>query len=266
MAEELPSAFYHYTSVASLFKILCCKALEKETISIKLSNTMQSNDPKEVHFFKDYVFNDTKSGKKMNSLKSKLDFNREPFSFSLIHHYEGNEVKLFGRKGYPHCEIPMWSMYGDKFKGVRLRFDAKELKACVEEKINFILHKCAYKTISEVKELGKDIRTQFRTGEIVDEDLISLYKEACFYKPFSWAYECEWRIASFVNRNDGICIDENNGKNYILTYLPLKCLKAIEIGPLADYGQIQSSLSVLQEKPTQLKNVKIIKSNLQVKY
>lgn len=265
MAEELPSVFYHYTSVASLFKILCCKALEKETVSIKLSNTKQSNDPKEVHFFKDYVFNDTKSGEKMNSLKSKLDFNREPFSFSLIHHYEGNEEKLFGRKGYPHCEIPMWSMYGDKFRGVRLKFDAQKIKEYVEKE-DFILQKCAYKTISEIKEIGKEIRTKFRKKQIVDEDLKSLYKDACFYKPFSWAYECEWRIASFVKCTEEICIDENNGKNYILTQLPLNCLKVIETGPLADYGQIHSSLSVLQEKHTQLKNVKIIKSKLQVKY
>lgn len=265
MAEELPSAFCHYTSLASLFKILCCQALEKGMISIKFSNTMQTNDPKEVHFFKDYVFNDTKSGEKMKSLKSKLDFNRKPFSFSLIHH-EGNEEKLFGRRGYPHCEIPMWSMYGDKFKGVRLKFDAKELKAYVEEKPNFILKKCTYKTISEIKELGKDRRTRFRNGKIGDKDLISLYKDVCFYKPFSWAYECEWRIASFVKCTEEICIDENNGKNYILTQLPLNCLKVIETGPLADYGQIHSSLSVLQEKHTQLKNVKIIKSKLQVKY
>lgn len=266
MAEKYPSTFYHYTSVSSLFKILDRKTLGNEMISIKFSNTMQTNDPKEVHFFNNYVFNDTKSGEIMNSLKSLLDFNSEPFSFSLIHHYEGNEEKLFGRKGYPHCEIPMWSMYGDKFKGVRLKFDAQELKAYIEGKPNFILKKCDYKTISEMREIGKEIRTKFRNGSIDNEKLISLYKNACFYKPFSWAYECEWRIASFVKCADAICINGNNGKNYILTQLPLNCLRAIEIGPLADYGQILSSLSVLQEKYTQMKKVKIIKSNLQVKY
>ena len=117
-----------------------------------------------------------------------------------------------------------------------------------------------------MREIGKEIRTKFRNGSIDNEKLISLYKNACFYKPFSWAYECEWRIASFVKCADAICINENNGKNYILTQLPLNCLRAIEIGPLADYGQILSSLSVLQEKYTQMKKVKIIKSNLQVKY
>ena len=86
MAEKYPSTFYHYTSVSSLFKILDCKTLGNEMISIKFSNTMQTNDPKEVHFFNNYVFNDTKSGEIIISLKSLLDFNSGPVSFSLIHH------------------------------------------------------------------------------------------------------------------------------------------------------------------------------------
>ena len=241
--ESEPTSLWHYTSFETLTKILnpnneCL--IKKQMLSFRLGNPIQTNDKKEIHFFDDYVYD----GKCGNELKQQIDGIREqigmPFILSLIHHIETH-------KGYPSCEIPMWRMYGNQFKGVRLKFDYKKMKDYYKLIDNVNLEKCIYLTVNEIKNKGKEIRYSLKQLN-ENFDFENVYKASATYKTYDWVYENEWRIIAWCNNINMIDFNEQTGRLFIPYEIPLDFLNAIEIGPKADYDACKCSLELIKEK------------------
>lgn len=217
---------------------------------------MQTNDKNEVHFFEEYVYKGAQGAALKKEMREIERTAGNPFVLSLIYH---EEIE----KTYPSCEIPMWKMYGDNFKGVRLRFNYKRLLGCE----GWDLIKCHYLTKTKMEEKGQNIRKSFHTQS--DEfDIRHVYKEAVCYKTYDWVYENEWRLVVWCNDIRHIKFNQV-GKLYIPIKIPLSYLETIEIGSKADYEAIEASLLLVKEKLSCKgieTNFKIKQSKLQIGY
>lgn len=254
MPDNIPKSLYHYTSFEAVTKILGIEFLKKEQLSFRFSNPLQTNDPREVKFFEDHVFN-TKTGKelkdKIDSIKSDIG---DPFTLSLIYHKQ--------REDGERClstEIPMWKMYGDNFKGVRLRFSYKKLSEYCESSGNLSLNKCVYKQKTDMTEHGRTIRNSKQ-----DLDLESIYRQSILYKVSDWEYENEYRLIKWCKDLGQRDFVPTTGKIYIPMTLPLSSLEAIEIGPKADQPALEGSLNLLKSKYDL--DIKVSKSKLEIGY
>ena len=256
----LPSSLWHYTSFEVLTHLLDLSvdsSIYDGNMTFRFSNPLQTNDKKEVHFFKDYVYS-TKGGEKLKSYVENLNNTiGMPFTLSLIHHLEKE-------RHYPSCEIPMWRMYGDKFEGVRLRFDFQRLK----KHKNWDLIKCQYLTKTQMEKKGREIRKAFQeSSDSINLD--HLYKEAVCYKTYDWVYENEWRLVLWCNDSNKKCYNPLTGRLYISHNIPLEYLDAVEIGPKADQEAIEGCLLLIKERLQKSQvdaHFKIIKSKLQIGY
>ncbi len=261
--KTLPNSLYHYTSFEVLTHILdlkneCLK--ERQMMKFHFGNSLQTNDKKEVQFFKDYVYKN-KGGEKLykqvENIRNKIG---EPFILSLIHHVNT-------KSSYPSCEIPMWKMYGNNFAGVRLRFDFKKMQEYYKDKDNIDFAKCQYNTISEMEEKGRNIRNSF-DRDAQNSDLENLYKQAILYKTYDWEYENEWRLVAWCNNTNMIDFISTSGRLFIEQEVPLNLLEAVEIGPKADQIAIEGSLNLIKNKLGNIpeNHFKIEKSKLQIGY
>lgn len=232
-----PSSLRHYTSFDTLNKIFKIDASKDEELLFWFSNPMQTNDPKEMKFFNDSLYR----GSKRDSIKDSLEMVQKktghPFTLSLSHH-------LNVPANYQFCEIPMWDMYGDKFKGVRLRFRFKELKDYCKSCKYIDLVQCKYLTKTEMDEITKSIRHSINDNQV---ELEKIYKEAVVYKGCGWLYENEWRLVSWSN-NDDMIDSKADGRLYLPVKLPMRLLDAIEIGPKADFSAITGALELIKRK------------------
>ena len=252
-----PSSLYHYTSFKALLKILNEESLKKQMISIRLNNPLQMNDKREVHFFEDYVFCG-KIGEEMKQKKERFKKDiGDPYILSFIHH--------ISNKGRLSHEIPMWWMYGDNYKGIRLRFDFKTLNEYCQSDGRLLLQKCQYETDNKMIEIGKKIRKSFVINDNLDE-LEESYKRVALYKPYDWEYENEWRMLKWCKIEE-VKYDDSTGRFYFPIELPLNSLRAVEIGPNADKDYIKGWLNIMKEKLEwkESEGFKINNSNLQIR-
>lgn len=252
----MPTCLYHYTSSKALKGMLeeVHESADNDGLLFHLCNPMQSNDKREVNFFEDYVYKGFLGDKLKKAVDNISESTGKPYTISFIHHYEGSIVKNFGQRYYPHCEIPMWKMYGDDYTGIRLKFKAMELCSFFAKK-SISLQKCEYATINKMKDVGKKIRKGEETPE-------QLYKKSVLYKMAHWAYENEWRAVMWAKDSDPN-IEKTNNKIYSKCLIPFEYLQEITIGPKAipeDIDYLQS----LPQKRAKMKHVKIKKSKLPI--
>ncbi len=225
-------------------------------LSIRLNNPLQMNDKREVHFFEDYVFIRS-VGEKMKKIKEDLKKKvGAPYILSFIYHKRIN--------GHFSHEIPMWWMYGNNYKGIRLRFDFQKLNENIQSK-GVLLTECKYETNKNMKEIGKNMRKSFANNYNQDEVKINL-KETAVYKSYEWEYENEWRLIRLCKQEE-VKYDDNTGRFYYPIELPLYCLNAVKIGPNADKDYIEGCLTLMKEKFgwKDSECFRISKSNLQIR-
>lgn len=255
-SSDKPNSLYHYTSFDAVTQILWGDSAQKEkSLCFWFGNPLQTNDPREVHFFEEYVYDGVKGKalkQKTQTLQDKIGM---PFILSLIHH------KNIVHK-YPTCEIPMWKMYGNNFEGVRLRFNFGKLNNyCIKNNINLI--RCNYLSVSKMTEIAREIR---RDSD--DNKLENIYKEAVCYKTYDWSYENEWRLVAWNPDKDKIGF-KSNGRLYMPVFLPIELLEAIEIGPKADHKAVEGTLDLIKSKlksRSLFSDFKVVRSKLQIGY
>lgn len=178
-----------------------------------------------------------------------------PFTLSL------SQIREF-HPGYPFCEIPMWRMYGDNFKGVRLKFKYQKLKQYCRKTGYLDLVRCCYLTETKMDEEAKKVRNSIKDQGFTSE-LETVYKDSVLYKTYSWVYENEWRIVKWNQSINEIGV-RSNGRLYLPMKIPLTLLESIDIGPKADFEAVEGSLNLILKKYNT--TFKINKSKLQIGY
>ncbi|MBR2232014.1 MAG: DUF2971 domain-containing protein [Bacteroidaceae bacterium] len=232
-----PTSLWHYTSYEVLNKIMKDASSGRDYMCFWFSNPLQTNDSREVHFFQDH-FLKKKRRKAIYSVFEKYhNIIGHPFTLSLIHQREGY-------KTYPFCDIPMWGMYGDNFKGVRLKFNFDLLKQYCQDEKEIKLIQCQYLTESDMDDKARQISNAKNDSE---NDMEKIYKQAICFKKCYWAYENEWRLVVWKNSIENI-YSKPDGRLYTQIELPLCLLEAIEIGSKADQDAIEGSLHLLKKK------------------
>lgn len=246
--ERKANYLYHYTALEALFGIV---DLEQGKLHLRLSNPLECNDKKEIHFFEKYVFKHQSGMELQNKVEEMKTSFGEPYSFSLIQHLAYTN---FGAKGYPHCEIPMWSMYGDNFKGVRLQFRFKKLSEYINPQSKDVeLSKCQYLKANEMEEKGRIYRRQ-------KENMDVLYRSIPFFKSFHWVYENEWRIVSWIKKENEV---RHDGKDPFMIDFPLQCLTKICVGSKVSDVDYKNVINVMKDKLQTLK-IAIERSSLKI--
>ena len=238
-----PSSLYHYTSVEALYNIV---DVEKGLLNFHLCNPLQSNDKREIDFFKNYLTNG-KTGEVIDARLAELEkIVGNPYTLSLIHERRIQEA---------NHEIAMWEMYGDQSKGIKIRLCYKELKDyCKRHSVKF--EQCKYMNHTEMNTIAKDERNLLKQCSFNPATLERVYRDAVFYKSSQWIEENEWRLATWCNDLTKIGFHKN-GKSYVAVSLPIMCLKSIEIGPKADQLVVKNGLDILAQKILQKHSIKI---------
>lgn len=255
-----PSSLWHYTSFEVLMYILAEDDLKNGEMSFWFSNPLQTNDKKEVNFFREYVFKG-KGGryleKEVSKMEEKVGY---PFTLSLIYHKED-------KKTYKSAEIPMWKMYGNNFSGVRLRFKFDKLNKYCQGIDSLDLADCEYLTKTEMNEKGQNIRKTIPVGSSTT-DLETIYKKSVRYKTYDWIYENEWRLVKWTKDINTIKARPADGRLYLPLKLPIDLLEAIEIGSKADQTAVEGYLHLLKRKFSNNEEIhfSILKSKLEIGY
>ena len=249
---QKPSSLYHYTSVEALYKIV---DVENGKLSFHLCNPLQSNDRKELAFFRDFLY-EGKTGtdieKRMKSLEKEIG---NSYTLSLIHQRRAKEA---------NHKIAMWEMYGNKSKGIKIRLDFNDVKDyCNEQHIKLQL--CKYHNSTEIRSIAQNERLTIKKSDFDTYELERVYRDAVFYKDSEWIEENEWRMAVWSSASNVSL--RPDGKSYIQIMMPIHCLKSIEIGPKADQAVVKQGLDILAQKIKQRYSieVKIIKSKLPIR-
>ena len=262
LQESIPSTLRHYTSFESLTNILKVDASKGEEMCFWFSNPVQTNDPKELHFFTESLY----KGSLRNHLKGHLEDAQSrighPFTLSLTHHIESP-------KTYPFSEIPLWGMYGNHFNGVRLRFKYKALKQYCEEHDDLDLVRCKYITQTEMDTKTRNIRKIIKNNkDNYSNDFDQIYKESVCYKGCGWLYENEWRLVHWYKGADQIGY-KTDGRLYLPIKLPISLLDAVEVGPKADLSALKVALELIKKKYSSngiIASFNIIESKLKIGY
>lgn len=248
-----PTSLFHYTSFEVVTKILKDKGTREDIINLHFwfSNPLQTNDKKEIHFFNEDLYKGVKGKKLKKQIEEISTEIGYPFTLSLVHQRQNMSN-----------EIPIWKMYGDNFKGIRLKFKFEKLKQYILQQTSTALIPCNYLNKTQMEEITRNIKKS------QDERLEEIYKKAVSYKMNEWAYENEWRIVHWNNNNTDVGYRSSDGRLYLPVTIPLDCLEAIEIGPKADQDAIEGSLNLIKAKIGDIKenHFKIIRSKLQIGY
>ena len=240
-----PSSLYHYTSFDAIVHILDynqeCLA-KRGMMNFRFGNPLKTNDRREICFFENHFFTDSELSKEVRALYEEIKRNSpNPFFLSLIHHK--------GTKWHPKEEIPMWYMYGDYSKGIRIAFDYALLEDyCIKESYTF--DKCSYYLENEMCQKASELRKTFTKDNRVkwEAQLKEIYANMLYYKTKDWDYENEYRIITWGNQPDRIQKNEDSGKIYYQVPIPLDCVREITIGPLADLMVVERSIMLIKEK------------------
>ena len=229
--------------------------MESGVLTFHLSHLCMMNDEYEGKLIFDKYF--TESNKKS---KQKIGFedyisNNIPFIMSLSK--TNNDTK---DSGY----LPMWKMYGDNFKGCRLRFGYNELTNHIDglksQKYEISLGICEYAKSNDVKEIIKEIN-KHNNNELNNSDLL---RKAVFTKLHHWEYENECRIMILEKpENVRNKFTANRVIEYINFDIPITCLKEIMLGPLTNEDIMKPLSSIVRKLNTQ-NQISIKKSKLAI--
>lgn len=214
---------YHYTSLETLFAILenYRKSKDKKGLVFRASNIFKVNDPTEMERGYDVIKKYLHKYERDNSIP-------ETMRLSEVYHDEENEKSckddyLSGIKAntitigmVPYVlsfsakrdYLPMWSLYGNKGRGVCLKFDLNNLICPNNTQIGFVAYnKTYYRSFVENIKYLYDL---YQSSCKSDEKIISMQKKIselsfiCFamspyFKYKDYQYEKEFRLVYTKN-------------------------------------------------------------------
>ncbi|QYR10355.1 DUF2971 domain-containing protein [Prevotella sp. Rep29] len=260
-----PNRLYHYTSFGAFVHIFDYQQenfTKNNWINVRLGNPMNMNDKNEITFFEKSFFTGSNISNEIKEFYTEMkEKSPHPYIFSLIHH--------IGNKWYPKDEIPMWFMYGDNGKGVRIAFDFKMVEEFCE-KNHYLLKRCQYVNQNEMQDIARGHRNIVKK---LDKNhwntkLEDIYIGSLCYKTKDWEYEQEYRIVAFGNHNEKYDAYSEE-EQYLHIPLPLKAVKEITVGPLADELLVKRCIELIRNELfailPDLKPFDIKKTKLQIR-
>lgn len=230
-----PSSVVHYTSL-EVVNILLNNIYEDENkkpfLIMHLSHLTMMNDLNEGRLILDKFFTDSEKKKNLKQeWNEKYASKEEPFILSTIS--TDNNTKNIG-------SLPMWKMYGDDCKGAFLRFDKKGLLDYCNAN-GYIFDKCNYLSSKEINEKVKNFN--------INGSFDVIYKDSAFAKNLCWKHEKEWRLLKKAPSTEIKFKYTSRGiVEYVELKMPLKLLKEICIGPLANNEIVLQSLNLMKQQ------------------
>lgn len=259
----------HYTSLDVLYAILQNALQDPENVSEKspfitlhLGCLEMANDTVEFDFVLKKYFKELNPETQENNLIEELHYDgwqkfKAGFyscAFSLM-----KSNKEDAQKG----NLPLWSLYGNSFKGVYIRLDFQKLKKyCNANGLQF-------------KEIGyhsqNSLDTFLRKNYTdINKNWPRLLDAAVFQKPMAWKHENEWRIFKMAKLED-MKVKTKNGIGYLYTEIkvPLEFINGIMLGPLVEFESqkfvIETLLKQINEIYKTEINIKITQSKIKVR-
>ena len=153
--------------------------------------------------------------------------------------------------------IPMWQMYGDRGKGVCLKFDKSELetffKKSSKEDIQYRFQECIYDICDKKRTEEKPWSEESKQ---MPSDLLERICEASFHKHESFSYEEEWRLMIWASYTLGGAKKikfrtSPNIQPYMEVRIPSSSLKEIVTGPCVSDIEFQYLRDLLFVKHSQ---------------
>lgn len=292
--EESPYV-YHYTSMEALFSILEGYRLVKYTglLPFRASCIYNVNDPREMELGFDAVEKSLSQYENNNQNNMNLSEVYKDSSFKEYYIDSYNEkpndgMIQFGIVPYIisfSCIrdfLPMWSMYGNKCKGVCLKFNIISIMdkpvECTQYDLVSYDGDMDYNIIEEHLSLLYDLDVKRKRTMTIDEKKEMVFNYCLCISPFikskDWSYEKEFRIV--YNQNYALNIDYDHLKDYTLhgiekksiqkyVYIPINAcaIEEIIIGSLADFNVMEHIIR--QElKECLMNRVKISRSSIAI--
>ena len=266
---------YHYTSFDALFAILeSYRKNKKKQLIFWASNIYGVNDKREMEAGFDAI--------KRYLPKYEMENIPKELWLSEVYNNPDSEEKCKKDYIYERCVnttktavipyvislskkgdyLPMWSMYGDKCKGVCIVFDAGLLQDGLFQ--NFVIDTIVYDKRNENEMLNEILPNTYKLykkeyekspldltidTKIKELATICLYV-APFFKYKDYQYEKEFRIVEYVYYGQNvfdiprIIIKENVVDKHIDVPIQIDALKGIIIGPDANYEVMKHVLGI----------------------
>ena len=243
MAKKLPpTSLLHYTSLEAFFSMIKDVYEGKsDNLNVHLSNIRMMNDLGEYNLIMDKFLTNSKSKQIIRNQIEQIILNDgDNFVYSLM---RSDKFRM--------GKIPMWKMYADNFKGVKLRFNYKNLNSYLSnlnDGLDYKLKECNYYTINEINKKVTEYNNCFKKnkGNSVDINLLnSLLNEVSFIKYKYWEYESEYRIIVQSKSNQFKLIPRGL-VNYHVLPMPISLLEEVQIGPSANLVTTKESLETIK--------------------
>lgn len=216
---------YHFTrSATALIYIL-------PNLSLKLSNYLNSNDPKENKTFGFWsIFencNDSNIKQIRSSLEHFMRINCKHLCFSMDYKDQKSDIWI---NGFDHPA--MWAHYGENSKGICL---ALHKETFLRENPNLISKKVKYKTFFRFPQINEN-EWAIKKDDYLKEFLTKNFKHIFFRKHKHWGVEHEFKVIEIGQKD--YCTIKNS-------------LRVIYLGPDFDRDQLailKQIVSKLEQK------------------
>ena len=240
-----PTSLLHYTSLEAFFSMIKDVYEGKsDNLNVHLSNIRMMNDLGEYNLIIDKFLTNSKSKQIIRNQIEQIILNKgDIFVYSLMY----SDKFRMGK-------IPMWKMYADNCKGVKLRFNYKNLNSYLSNLSNgfdYKLKECKYFTFNEINKKVAEYNYCFKKNKCDSEDseyinlLNSLLNEVSFIKYKYWEYESEYRIVVRSKSNKFKLTPRGLVKYHELP-IPISLLEEVQIGPSANLVTTKESLETIK--------------------
>lgn len=239
--------FYHYTSLDTFLAILhgIDYRNEEPFLHLHASRIDTVNDPTEMTIDKKTFLSIVQHYEGINNVNPNLRISHKIESMDdekfckLIKNERSDYLPYIICFSQNEDFLPMWSLYGDKGRGVCLEFSMPDIltKSILFQKSLYpyapiIPGNVCYQTDEISDAVIKAIELNYpKTEGNIEDSIANMYLAASpFIKDSSYEYENEFRICvfNFVKKEIGIMYDSE--KTYIDYYIPVSFLKTVTLG------------------------------------
>lgn len=244
--------YYHYTSLGTFLAILhgidynSGESVLKEIgpiLHLHASRIDTVNDPTEMTIDKSTFLSIVRHYEENKNPKFRISNRIESMDdekfLELIKNERSDYLPYIVCFSQNEDFLPMWSLYGDKGRGVCLGFFALDIltkSVPFQELINpctpVIIGDVCYHTDEISDAILRAIELNYpKTEGNIEDSIANMYLAASpFIKDSSYEYENEFRICvfNFVKKEIGIMYDSE--KTYIDYYIPVSFLKTVTLG------------------------------------
>ena len=234
-----PTSLLHYTSLEAFFSMI--KDVfdgKSDKLNVHLSNIRMMNDLGEYNLIMDKFLTNSKSKQIIRNQIEQIILNEgDIFVYSLM---RSDKFRM--------GKIPMWKMYADNFKGVKLRFNYRDLNSYLSNQYhnhNYHLDECKYYSIDEINKIVVKYNNKLSNDKCNYDLINSLLNEVSFIKYKYWEYESEYRVAVRSNSVKFKLTPRGLVKYHELP-IPISLLEEVQIGPSANLVTTKESLETIK--------------------